>query len=1485
MDSSKGTRISINLSPNGKLNYVSDFQEFPEGDMSGSLNTRVHNNESNNVVVRSLVKGTRDTFDFSPEDAITQNAKFRFNFDINYFPLASYQIRIYTPNHSVLIYYSGASTITTIDDIMQQFIDLFAIQAGAFGQTYVISKTSIDADTGYVDLEITTVPYWSYIIETSTGGCMTGVVQTQIPVDTSIAGDWIPVASKDLNGDLFSLWTTVKDVSTEMAIVSGTNDGAGGYLLTIPNYTYVPNGLVVLRGTPIDGQYIVQIISSTTIRILGTTFTSNFTGGTIEFYPNSLSEFGVAQRDVQTGVWSYIRLVRTDQWNIRAMRQPEIGHAEDNIFRKSFYWNDHYNSDRVFYYKGAYIQDGAIQANNPDGFYNYATIGQETKLIQNNQNSQINFTGQSDSGGALLSGTYRYSGRFLSDDKTPTGLYLETTGQINVYSAAGNPSTIGGDEGGTPTGKVNNLTVTFDANLFRYFELIAIYYTGGTQSATLVNRVEISNGQTSINVSHSGSEPNTEAFDVGQLLTSSTIYDISKTLTAVDNFLVRSNMKTSSKQYDLSGFFKTFKHNINRKKLDSVAGSLPLKIGEYQVPPNMERYGGFMFFETYRIMGKVRYKNGSFSPLFWIDDIRIDFNLYNIDPAYPDNRRGTNIWFYSGFEIRNLNDTYIPYLDFYNYDLNFIVEGTPIGELIDLIVIERAEVVREVLSSGVAVMGVSGIEAPVALRIAKFNYNLTNTAADIGFYPYTVGNNYAPFSVNPIYPSGFTAQRRWAAYYSLDGIFNTYHSVFPNDQIISFGSTFYTSQTQIVGSPAFDNINDAEFRGFTCVVPTSSPQIVTIDDGGLVIDSATFSGVKVTNTLSMEITGIDYVYSNQPCLALHFTSDLNDNGFSPDYGVYQSYYYRGISTYNASYNPDTSKYGNRLQSRGVAILEFINTPNLSGVVAANTTNGSYGQDVFTQGTYMKMRAPYKETHDNYVTITDADEHQGYGGGMFFYSQNLVNSQMVVKDTPNDFNTWNFPAVSAQEWMYWWKGFQDNVPYDQSYGYINKPVIDIMFDSEVVVSQLPSTYFYSARKPLNSFIDPFRQFFPLNFVDENLGDGEIVHHVVVVNHIYGFQPNSFRRRFLNSNATLQPSNTGSEIIVGDGSVMAKVSEQISNIGCTNKYSVLVGRSRGGNDVVYWWNTTLRGIVRFGLDGTNPISFIHGIEPFVRNNIKWVTGKDYPAGGEGICCTWNDINKECIWTVKGFAATNNLGTYNSGTTYNYLDEVTFESFQFIALEEVAGEDPNTSDKWVKVLDDNENYTPEYLLNFTNLYTLVFSEIQNGFSGFRSFTPNIYFRFKDTYLSSGIDLELGQTGMYEHEVGVRAKYYGLQYDGFDQWVVAQPFNQAKNFGHNRWRTAVVPARVDYETNILNRFTNLPQTSYLVSSNFTARNGFYDSSIRWDASVSSVNPSGLNTTGKNGKLVGDYIKIKLTYVGATDQAFNQAEINFNIIPKQNNK
>lgn len=48
--------------------------------------------------------------------------------------------------------------------------------------------------------------------------------------DPTKTGSWIPVATYDMEGDFFILWTMRKSVPKEVAIVSGVDNGSGSTL-------------------------------------------------------------------------------------------------------------------------------------------------------------------------------------------------------------------------------------------------------------------------------------------------------------------------------------------------------------------------------------------------------------------------------------------------------------------------------------------------------------------------------------------------------------------------------------------------------------------------------------------------------------------------------------------------------------------------------------------------------------------------------------------------------------------------------------------------------------------------------------------------------------------------------------------------------------------------------------------------------------------------------------------------------------------------------------------------------------------------------------------------------------------------------------------------------------------------------------------------------------------------------------------------------
>ena len=1455
-----------NIKPSGVLDYNTSLTEYKEGNMLYSINTRIQNDGYNSVVARELVKGNR--YGFAPQAPQVQNRIFRANFDQTHFGGQygnSYTIKIfYATGVAMGTFVFNTIGSMTVSAILANFTGTFS---GLLGAAFTAVSSVDNGDgTGYVDFSITQIPYYNYTITIEAGGYLVSVDTMNDAIDPSVicdeddptkTGSWIPVATYDMEGDFFILWTMRKSVPKEVAIVSGVDNGSGEYLITLSEPITYPNmGAVSINGSLYtDGTFIAQVISPTQIRLVGSYYTNDITSGTVVLYPTSLSEFGVATMDDNSNVWTYTRLLRTSQWNIRAEKQPEIGHAENNIFRKSFYWCDHYNPDRVFYYKGDYIEDGALKYISEDGYYDLNGIALDTRLMFNVYDSGITFLEQN-VGGALLSGSYRYSGRFYSDEDSVTGNFLEPTNQIPVFSYAGTDMMkIGGDESGTLTSKTNKLKVTFQAGVFKKFELISIMYSGGVQTVYSSGFYNINDNDTSLIVTHSGVEPGSFVLDAGSILGSNTIYDISKTIRGINNRLTRSNVKTTFKNLDLTDWFRTFKHTIKYKLIQSDGWGVGRSHSvtspcEYQIPENVEKYGGFMFHECYRMMGKVVYKDGTVSDLFWIDDILVDLNTYNIDPAYSDNRRIGNDYAAIGFVLSdNTNNTYIPYIDFSGYNIDYLVDGYSLKSVISKIIIERTDVVREVLGSGFVS---PGVVTDMSL-LAFFNYvESTNTYSfAVGMYPFITGimSHYGYIVTDPLYTdtgnTHYDNQRAIAFFNDMSWCTtDEYPEPLAGDKIISYGNPNIIRFNHVYFQGAtYEIMNYAEWGSVTNV---HTPLVLEVVHGTVLDTVATVFGDVWSNLILPAGYPIPPSFRNRKNIAVRVDGLLTNNSLSPDYGFYLGYYYRGISTYDANYNPDTSKYGNRKDAKGTQKCETIYTDGLNGVVAPNTTSGSFGFHVFTQRNYFMVRDPIPPSYSNvdeFDSFTAIDKR----GAVSFHSQNICNIQLHDKKGKDDFYTWAYPAVSLETWFGWMKGFFNLPIYDIGNNYSNKPQTDVVYNKDVIATELPATIFYSDQKPKNSFSDPYRLWKPLNFADLDLTNGEIVHHEIVNKQLFCLQSRSFERREFNTGGRLQTAD-GSEVILGDGSVLPGLGSEISNIGCQHKFSVVKGRSQGGNDVLYWWNSELSTIVRFGADGTLPLSFVHGLEPFARDNIRWVRGKDSPAIGKGIHGVWNDVNKEVIWTVSGMIKLTEKGYWDDTVVYNFGDAVSFEGIGYACAIENGGWQPNQSpDYWVVIYNDDGTYTEEFTAIFMNSYTLVYSEIQKGGSGFRSFKPVLYGKWKDRYLS------YGNLAMYEHETSLvpRGSFYGTQYDGLDVYVISARQGTVEDYGAIRFQTSLEPYEVSFETN--------NNASSLSRGEFKYREKWYDAPVKFSPAVAPYS--------FGSKLYGNYIKIGLTYNKAEKQ------------------
>ena len=160
---------------------------------------------------------------------------------------------------------------------------------------------------------------------------------------------------------------------------------------------------------------------------------------------------------------------------------------------------------------------------------------------------------------------------------------------------------------------------------------------------------------------------------------------------------------------------------------------------------------------------------------------------------------------------------------------------------------------------------------------------------------------------------------------------------------------------------------------------------------------------------------------------------------------------------------------------------------------------------------------------------------------------------------------------------------------------------------------------------------YQGFLPLNRKDLSLANGEINHHEVVNGELVTIQNRSFQRQFFNTTGILSTVE-GAEVIMGDGAALTRKGATISSYGTRNKWSAVKGRSQGGSDVLYWFDSEMGVFVRLGYDGVIPISIRGNMDSFFRSQIRFSFDRDTPADDEGVHAVWDESYKRLILTSR-------------------------------------------------------------------------------------------------------------------------------------------------------------------------------------------------------------------------------------------------------------
>jgi len=1477
----------------GKLDQDTDIPYIKQGDYTDALNVRPITDSTGST--QSMINILGNEYACAIGKVPMQNKVLAIALDGG---LSSWVTFVFTDANgnnlnTPITVLTGTGTFAAVySNVYTALSTGFAID----GITFSMSSIALTSTTGYLLVELQTkagvsLNYTNY-------SAYNYPVAHSIPLeistykeayDISVAGDLFAIGSYDLLGDLFVFTTSnIKEVST--VDITGITNVINGVVTTSVAHGLVNGQRVKITGvTPstFNGIYVINTVNPTTFK-LGNTVAivgSYTSGGTVTSNYEGVGEIGVIQNIANTAStsvtpdFSYTRLVRSVGFNFSTKHQID-SYVERNSEKISIYWTDEYNFPRVLYYSGStYVQDGVIASPvviNSLGEYDYDTIANETKLYLTQSPTVLSYNGQQQSGGSVKSGNWRYAYRFISSGGSETE-WSDLSNVVPVFksSTISSASSISGDDAGVTTTKVNSFIVSgILPNLFKYIEFAGVNYTSSGSQIGYIIRKELLESNTSIILNHTGLEDYT-SLDLGTLNVRSLSYNTAKNITAIDNRLVLSNL-TLTQIVDFSAWTKTWKHTLLKQSISTTSFAASLKVGEYNDPGNVYTSVGYMDNETYRFGAKFRLKDGSQTQTFWIDDIRFDTSSSNITtPFETSNRRIAGL---PNYNLTNSANTtaYSTCVQFSDFGFDTAIDGVSARDLIDEIIIEREECVKEILATGMAAMSVYD---PSAVAIQSLQspgtnlfYNDYNGAVAVvytGEYALCDGGILPNTGITELYSSSGAQLRTVFAFYSPD-IFYGYISISNfqsanGDVILNYGNpnANRTTLTAHSSGVTWDG-SYCEYSGYTNQTVTPTP---------IIIDQQQFFSLGERNEIAgsggsrysksiVDYTGVyppsspraeDSVWGYQGTPVLRCTSNLTNVSGNPDYGFYYVQYKRPI----AYSSLDSNKYGNR--SSGSYI------PTGASLQVTSTTSSSitldvYGGDVFTQKTYVKRRFALASDSLGFDKI-------GWGGASGFYSQNRSNTQLNRR-YDNSYPTWFYPNTNLDAWVELnYLAASAPVNYNSGYTIANNINSDVAFDAASTnTTNYPVRIIYSDLKIQNGVVDGYRNFLPLNFKDLDLSFGEIVHSANGNGELLTWQPRKFQRQYFNTTGILQTSSN-LNVLIGDGSVLSRDGQTLSVIGSKHKWGIIKGKSAQGNDSFYWINTELKKVMRFGYDGTISLADVRGMQSFFANNLTWVDYKDTPADGEGICGVWDDRFMECVWTIRAkrsFPEWNALTAYSAASyvSYDPVDEFNFSTFeQWGEIYESrtgvsnVGRTPELNPLYWSALSHTDN-------NYYNEYTIVYNEMRNGFSAFYSFLPKIYLKWKDTYFtqrpaqSSYSDSEVW---IYIHNKGEYGKWYEytssagtgmLLRNGHLEGVCNGNPDVVKWAEAIRFNTEKVPHYVD--------FTTKTDVSYLEEYEFSNREGCYDSPVKM---AIDFNLPFLNNDSQTTRMYGKYLKVKLTF------------------------
>jgi hypothetical protein len=1241
-------------------------------------------------------------------------------------------------------------------------------------------------------------------------------------------------------------------------------------------------------GDLFDIQLLTEYINSVkSLKVIGSeelagdVFVWSVTDRIFDTSTRTISELGVITYNEGANTHSYTRLLRSKLLDFDPNYRVQAQVEKTNVDQVNLYWTDAYNKPRTIKIKGAYVTDMALRAYGGD--YDLDYIENQSSFVLPNTSAIISVTSVNEGGGSVTAGNKRYLGRFLTDDLVPSD-FIFATNPVNIYNASALvPSEITGDTAGDQTTKSVTCQLTnIPSSVYKYFEFVAIEYAGGGFSAKILERVPIAQSVTELTLEHTNRGQLNQTLSNAELLSITTKFERVQTMKIFTNRMTLSNVKEQV-DYNLDAWASAITHSLEYKAVTSTGSLFPnigimeasfpsTVFGENLDPLNTHNYTGYMMNDTYRFGIQVQWKDtGKWSQAYWVDDIRFDTLASNVVGA---RRTANNIT--TNLTNSTNTETYVYYPKFGNINLNYVVAGTGklLFELISAFRFTRAERIPEVLATGIVLPGTRWTQdsSTVMPYTRDFESGFVNTSSVFPNSGVTSVSTLTRLTVGNYDESNF------AYFYSPDHLYSvTDYDYSASDKLLVLNNL--NSNSLAIGATNGDLFSTYEDTNGYYTAANQAYVQFGIDEGrrfeyGQEVSS--YGSRIVNNNVKINFPANPRTAHHVPCYVLRLDAKLTQVGKIPA-GINTTvvgYYSQLFRNKGANLKYPKNKYETIYQSTG-HVRNLIEGEN--GILVESV----FGGDVFNQKTHLHLRRASLD-----------DPRYGFGYIISTYSQNVGNIQMFDRIDYDESATgsgWVFPQYQdkdAYDAVFFffsvsggvvelakkgtigaalfntieqWPEIDGQRNYDLGYNAKDSTITDTGFDaSSNYTGERPATIFWSQKKQIDSTQDNYRIFKPIDFADLDQTYGSVATHEIINGNLYTFQNNSVQRQYFND-ATAINSTSGSDIVIGAGSILGAPGVELTSIGCDKKWSVIKGRTPNGKDNVYWFNDQLRKLVRLGGDGISVISD-RGLSSYLQQKANFLRGKYQHIGGEGVHGVWNDKFNELIITFK--AVTTKAIEYPDGGTYVIGDMVKNTSpgaprqssglsYVYIAKSNftVSSDDfePGVGALWTTYWNQVSVSTNPEL--FT-LFTLVYDELKNGFISFHSYYPNIYMPFLNTFYSTKpTDEKL----VYVHDKGDEMNYYGTANNGSITSVVNYDLNLSKNFEAIQVVSGTTPFRLDFSTR--------DHVSFLTQGEFEELEDYFYAPVKNDSTGTGVNSN--DTT----RLWGRFLKIKFTFLGGAAQ------------------